>query len=590
MDNSFIKMLKALENDYKKLDMEVLYPDVQTTEVMLPMSDGVKLKTYVYYGKEVPEGSSLPVILQRSPYAHSMDIYQVHGKNLAQRGFVYILQFCRGTGQSEGEWEPNVNERQDGLETLHWLQSEPWVKNIGYWGDSYLASTGWFMADVVPSKVKGMYLGVYGTDRFTSVYSKGMFRHDVLTSWAMENAGYPVDSDYLESCRFMPHYKVDECLWGRKLPWYRQWITAPREDDAYWQQGFWKMLREIPSKVNIPLLITDAWYDHHLGSALKSYETLSWEAKKHTTLIVGCWNHYSENCIEWDEPQNLQNREVPIMIKWFRTLLMEDRIPESKVRTYIIGADEWKEYPEWPMPVKSQKKFYFNAGERAGSGKKLTLSESPAEPLSKTEFTYDPKNPVPSLGAESMLKSINKVGSMYQPEPGFREDVLSFISEPLEEEFSIAGKMRVYLQVSTDCDDTAFTAKVMEVRGDGKSVNIRSSITTIAADYPDKRYVSDGKSVHDEDSRKAMENREDTYTPGEIAEVCVEMWDIAWKLQKGSRIRVDISSSDFPQYSVHSNYAGIWSRQEKTRVAHQVIYCGGVYSSRLEIPVLNERS
>lgn len=126
------------------------------------------------------------MILQRSPYVHLMDMYLLHGKNLAQRGFIYILQFCRGTGQSEGEWEPNVNERQDGLDTLNWLQNEPWVKNIGYWGNSYLALTGWCMADAVPSKVKGMYLSVYGTDRFTSAYSKGMFRHDVLTSWAME--------------------------------------------------------------------------------------------------------------------------------------------------------------------------------------------------------------------------------------------------------------------------------------------------------------------------------------------------------------------------------------------------------------------
>ncbi|MCD8230317.1 MAG: CocE/NonD family hydrolase [Clostridiales bacterium] len=564
MEDFFAKIVKAIEEDYEKLEWDILYPEVLSKEIMLPMSDGVGLKTYILYGKGVPEGSSLPVILQRSPYAHAMDMYLMHGRNLAQRGFIYVLQFCRGTEQSEGQWEPNVNERQDGLDTLNWLQNEPWVKNIGYWGNSYLALTGWCLADAVTSKVKGMYLGVYGTDRFTSAYSKGLFRHDVLTSWAMENAGFPVESDYLESCRFMPHYEVDECLWGQKIPWYRQWITATREADEYWQQGFWKMLKDIPSKVKIPLLITDAWYDHHLGSAIKSYETLGAEALENTTLVVGCWNHYSENCIEWDEPKNLQNSEVSAMAEWFRMLLMEEQTPERKVRTYIVGADEWKEYTAWPMPTKGYKTLYLNADANTDFEEAFLLSESP-EASSSAEFIYDPQNPVPSLGGESMLHSINKVGSMYQPEPGFREDVLSFISGPVEEAFTIAEKMRVHLQVSTDCDDTAFTAKIMEVRKDGTSVNIRSSITTIAAD-----------------------NSGEAHVPGSIMEVCVDMWDIAWKVQKGSRIRVDISSSDFPQYSIHSNYAGVWSKQEKTRVAHQTVYCGGEYASYLEIPLLDE--
>ena len=334
MEEFFMEMLRQLQRDYDALDLPVVSEEGRMHEFMLPMPDGVKLQTFLFYGcsdgEETAGTVCRPVILQRSPYAHSMDSYRVHGENLARRGFIYIVQFCRGTGGSEGEWDPNVNERADGLATLNWLQEQSWVKNIGYWGDSYLALTGWCMADAVPDKVKGMYLGVYGTDRFTSAYQKGLFRHDVLTSWAMENAGFPVEADYMDSCRFRPHYRVDEALWGKEIPWYRRWITATKEDDSYWQEGFWKLLREIPEKVKIPLYVTEGWYDHHLGSALKSYANLSGETLEKSTLSIGSWNHFCMNCLEWSSPEHLENSEVASMVKWFATLLVKEQTPNGR--------------------------------------------------------------------------------------------------------------------------------------------------------------------------------------------------------------------------------------------------------------------
>lgn len=163
-----------------------------------------------------------------------------------------------------------------------------------------------------------------------------------------------------------------------------------------------------------------------------------------------------------------------------------------------------------------------------------------------------------------MLRSMDKVGSLFQPETGFRADVVSFVSRPLSEKLTIGGKLKVHLSVISDCEDTAFSAKIMEMRADGTSVNIRSSITTIAADCPKR------------------------YQPGEITEVCVDMWDIAWEVKTGSRIRIDISSSDFPQYAIHSNYPGIWSEQRQTKTAHQQICCEAAHPSWIEIPVIEK--
>lgn len=519
-------------------------------ELYLPMADGVRLYTRVYKPAEM---TVFPVLIQRSCYPDQMPIYEVYAEELVKRGYGYVLQICRGTGQSEGSWEPNVHERADGLATLQWLNDQPWAESIGYFGASYLALTGWAVADAVPEKVKGMMLTVYGTDRFKSAYEKGMFRHDVLTGWSMANAGHPVDADYLESCRYRPHAKVDEALWGGRLDWYQDWIHATRRSDAYWQSGWWKQLYDIPARTKVPVYIVDSWYDHHFGSAMNTYQSLADSTKAHSWLDIGCWNHMSEPCIEWGEQHHLENGDVKRILEWFDLLLKQKRQPDARIRTYVMREDRWQELPAWPAPVQSVYTMY----PEADGG----LSLAPGVPGTVC-FDYDPQNPCPTHGAESVLTTITEAGSLLQPEPGYRPDVRSFVSAPVTGKLSICGEIRVRLQVSTSAEDTAFTAKLCEVFPDGRAYNIRTGITTIAADLPEGEH----------------------YVPGSMAEVCISMWDIVWTVQPGSRLRLDISSSDFPQYCAHSNYAGIWSEQDKVRTAHQKISVG-VKQTCLELPL-----
>lgn len=516
-------------------------------EYFLPMSDGVRLYMVVYKPSDM---ESFPVLIQRSCYPTQMEIYQVYGEELAKRGYGYILQVCRGTGRSEGEWEPNVNERRDGIETLNWLNDQEWAESIGYFGASYLALTGWAVADVVPDKVKGMMLTVYGTDRFKSAYEKGLFRHDVLTGWSMANAGHPVEADYLESCRYRPHAKVDEAMWGGRLEWYQDWIHAIKRSDAYWQQGWWKQLSEIPAKTTVPVYIVDAWYDHHFGSAMNTYISLNEKTKEHSWMDIGCWNHMSADCIEWGRQKNLENGDVKRILEWFDLLLKKKEMPQKRVRAYVMREDRWQNLEAWPLPSDTVKKYYI----RSDKG----LSEKMGD-AGNIAFDYDPENPCPSHGAESVLTTITEAGTLLQPEPDYRPDIVSFVSEPLNEKLNIAGQVKVHLKVRTDVDDTAFSAKLCEIFPDGRAYNIRSGITTIAADLPEGR----------------------DYHPGETTEVCVDFWDIVWSVQPGSCLRLDISSSDFPQYAAHSNYAGIWSDQGESRIAHQII-CTGDQGSYVE--------
>ena len=320
--------------------------------------------------------------------------------------------------------------------------------------------------------------------------------------------------------------------------------------DAYWQQGWWKLLADVPGNTKVPVYIIDAWYDHHFGSAINTYASLAPETKEHSWLDIGCWNHMSQPCIAWGEQHNLENGDAHRMLEWFDLLLKQKKQPEKRVRTYVMREDRWKTLEAWPAPVSRTEKLYLG---------ETTLNAEPAE--GERTFVYDPETPVPSHGAESVLTTIAEAGSLLQPEPDYRPDVVSFVSAPLEKALPICGQIKVHLNVSTDVDDTAFTAKLMEVFPDGRAYNIRGGITTIAADLPEGQ----------------------TYTPGQTAKVCVEMWDMNWTVQPGSCLRLDVSSSDFPQYAVHSNYAGVWSEQGKTRIAHQKILLGE--GSFVELPL-----
>ena len=546
---------------YEALPYPVLYGEdaLLTEELMLPAEDGVKLKTWIVRPKA--EGV-WPAIVQRSCYPNSIPEGKATAVEYARRGFLYVFQMCRGTGGSEGEWEPNVNERADGLSLLRYLNEREDVRCMGYQGASYLSLTGWVMADAVPEKLKAMYLTVYGTDRHASAYQDGLFRQDILTAWAMGNAGRTVEADYMESASYRPQVEVDEALWGGKLSWYRDWITNTSRTDPYWKEGFWKMLREIPEKVQFPVFIVEGWYDHHLGSALNGYRALSDEAKAHTTLKIGPWNHGFRPAIQGHPDQkNGFYQGTAEMFDWFYRILVEGKTPEKKISWYVIGADTWRELTEYPVPVQKEVKLYLGAGG--------TLEACPGAEGERT-YTYDPQDPVLSHGAESLFATQKEVGSLLQPEKDWRPDVLSFESEPLTEDLTVIGRPSVELYVSSDAEDTCFTVKLMEVFENGEAYNIRNGITTLAY-------------------RNGSPDRL-TYTPGERVKIRIETWDVAWMLKKGSRIRLDISSSDFPEYAVHPNQAGVWSVIRETVPANQTVFFGKETPSVLSLPCAPEEA
>ena len=565
-EDDILKMVvNNLIKEYEDCGTPEIYTDFIETTYMVPMRDGVSLETFVYMPKtdnstENAVPKKWPVILQRTCYPFWDKSMKVHGEMIAKRGYVFIYQYCRGQHGSEGEWKPNIYERNDGIDTIDWICSQTWAGRIGVWGRSYGALIGWAMADAVKGKVASMFLGVYGTDRFASAYQKGSFRHDVLTSWTMENAGYPIKADYLESCKHRPQVNVDEAMWGGRIDWYRDYILNQNITDDYWQSGWWKELREIPSKVQIPLYVISGWYDHHHGSSMLTWKRLNPEAKEHSWLEVTGLDHIGFKCLEDRKTDNDIKDEIKKMFKWFKLTLVEGKLPEKKATFYEINTDSWHKFDDIDAADIENQSYFLNV-----EGPQKTLISEKSQDSASVSYIYDPENPVMTHGAESLLSTRHAIGSLKQPEPDYREDVLSFVSEPLEKDISIFGRIKVKLWVKSDCEDTAFTAKLIEVRPDGTAYNIRSSITTIAADVKNGNYTSN--------------------TPVRVE---IDMWEIFYHIKAGCRLQLDISSSDFPQYSIHSNFKGKWAVQEKTQKAHQTILCGNENASEIILPILRK--
>ena len=548
---------EALTEEYRKSGYGEVCREFTREEDFVIMRDGVGLHTFIFKPKDLGR-ESFPVILQRSCYPSHAEALEIHGVQMAKRGYAFVFQFCRGIEESQGKWTPNVNERNDGIDTVRWLAGQPWTENIGYWGCSYLAAAGWAMADAVSPYMTSMALTHYGTDRFKSAYEKGMFRQDVLTSWSMQNCGWEVKADYDQVCRYMPQKEVDTALWGGEVPWYREYVCNTRKEEKYWQQGWWQQLDEIPGRVQIPLLIAEGWYDHHLGSALEAWNKLNPISKRHSRLIIGPWNHGFEVCIQGQKTDHGKNSEIQMILEWFEQTLKRKELPCQEVRTYQIGEDKWQKTEHKVQREREETAFYLSFGGDSGQGS-LTVQEKNQE--GKASYIYDPDHPVKSWGSESCLYSWGSIGSLLQPSPGWRDDVLTFISDPLTEDLRIFGRMQAELWVSSDCEDTSFTAKVMRVTPEGEAYNIRSSIASLS---------------HGSQAGEA-------YVPHTRTQVKIDMWDVCYTVKKGERLRLDISSSNYPEYHIHCNYRGIWGEQARKRKAFQTVFGGGETPSCLRI-------
>ena len=539
-------------------------------ELSVEMRDGVPLATAVYQ----PAGAGpWPTVLIRNPY--DAPLVEAWCGIFVRSGYACVYQAVRGQMGSGGIWEPAVNELDDGQDTLAWLVEQPFHDgNIGWYGPSYLASVQWAAATRgLPPEVKTLVPLVFATDMYALAYQRGMFRHEILTAWAalMPERGFATENSehYPDLVRHRPHAEIDEAYLGTRLDWYRDYVTNPGRGDAFWQQPDVAELLAAPARTRVPVLLVGGWYDIFLAGQLADWRNLG--NRSQSKFVIGPWTHLMTTAGDLELPDARgQAWQWELVLDWLGHHLRGEPLdqPSGGVVSYALGEDRWHTRPDWPPPGREQR-LYLTGLSRSPDCSGGSLESLPPEQPQEVTYTYDPNDPVPMRGGAGSLAFIvadgGPVHSVLQDGLCERPDVLSFISEPLAEPLRIAGPIRVGLSVSSDAEDTAFTAKLIEVLPDGRAYNIRDSITSLAY--------------------RSNEWAPQPYAPGSVVALELDLWPIEWVVRAGSRLRLDVSSSNFPAFHAHPNVSGIWALQEETRPARQTLYAGPNRPTWLALPV-----
>lgn len=512
---------------------------------LVPMSDGTRLATDVY----VPDGEGpFPVILVRSTYSRNQGM-----NRFIEMGCAVVIQDVRGMGDSEGEphvfyydgWRPGIT---DGADTVAWIQEQPWCNGrIGTTGASALAMTQILVAPAT-EHIHAQYLQLSPSNYyFDVVYLGGVFRKNLVEGW-LTALGQP-----------------------QTIKIYRD---IPRYND------FWRYYNtvEAADRITAPGMFVNGWYDIFGQGTIDGFvareERGGPGARGNNYLIMTWAPHGSDTTEDYVFNENrFDVRVSQLREKFFARHLLGDvhaldGVP--KVHYYVMGADtpgapgnEWRTADGWP-PVPLREVAFYLTGDGA-------MQVSPPETGSAwREFNYDPENPYPTWGGANLLPNLVSGPYDQRKYSETREDLLKFVSAPLEEPLEITGKVRVRLFVSSDAPDTDFTAKLLDIYpdGDGRELLMLDNIRRVKTRDGFERVAP------------PLEGHDD------IVEIEVDLWSIAWVFNKGHRIGLHISSSNYPRFDVNPNTGADHPQPgEVMRVARNRVHTGDAYPSALILPV-----
>ena len=554
------------------------YKTCTIREVRIPMPDGVRLAATV----SSPDfRRKWPVILMRQPYTVYDWMKSYLHRIFAEQGYTFIMVQVRGTNRSEGKFLA-IQEDADGRAVLDWVGSQSWCDgHIATFGGSYVANTQWAVADYHHPMLKTMFIAMFGAEGYDVFYHRGLFDLEVWAEWTAQMSKKNRD-DYLlgsEAARARenaiaaaPASALNDML-GGGCDWYDDWIANDKPDDAYWNTGYWAHLRSIPEKVNIPICLLSGWYDVFFHIVRSSYQRLPKQVRDRSVFLIGPWHHGGETGGDLKYPGNdiVGPFQVAAAIRWFDHIIKGKPydIPLGGIHAYAVGEDRWENYGQ-ALPSDRELTFYLDASAKDGKAR-AAATALPAQERT-VNYDYDPKDPVPSRGGRLIANHNDPKGrpecSCVQAPVGARADVISFVSDPIESSVKISGRIRAHLFVSSGAPATAFTIRISEVMPDGKAYNVRDDGTDVRWAGPETGFTD--------------------YRPGEKRELTFDMEDVCWRMKEGSRLRIDVSSSDFPRFPAHKNTLEPWAPATEGVIAHQTIYTGGQYPSRVILPLLEQ--
>lgn len=529
--------------------------------VKVPMRDGTLLATDIY----LPYANGkFPCILIRSPYGgcSSVSDYCI---GYAQKGYAFVQQDCRGTCASPGESDLWRQEKDDGEDCLKWLEKEPWFNgNLVTNGESYPGHTQWQLARSGNPVLKGITphnapLDLNGTIN----YHNGAMALSVALFWglAMRARRIGVHIDAKKALGRLPLLSADEASGLGKWDLWRKWVAqqtrSPETEEV-------NILRDI-GRVAAPAYITAGWFDAFLKDSIRAFTELKKrgktpEARNFTRLCIEPLDH-DMRTHEVDYGKNHLHDIVSVRDRFMEGLMANPHADplegEAAVTLFVMGSNKWLCADGWPVPGLSVKPLYLGRGW-------TLLENAPGEENGFDSFIYNPGNPVPTLGGNN-LGSVCP-GQREQSSIEEREDVLVYTSEPLEKDLTVIGELYATIWGSSTAPDTDFTVKLCDVHPDGRSYNVADGI--IRARY------------------RTGEDSETFLECDKPEEFKIDLWATATTFLAGHRIRLQVSSSNFPRFDANPNSPLPHGLEERITSARQCVFRSRAMASRIDLPVL----
>ena len=553
-------------------------PDVYTRvrvekNVAVPMRDGIKLYTNIY--KPDADGK-FPVILVRMPYGKNEPycFMPAYGKYFARKGYVCVVQDVRGKYDSQGKFEPFINEAADGYDTLDWIASQPWCDgNIGMSGESYYGYTQWAVSWLNHPNLKCIAPGVTSADIYgVWIYQNNAFCMHTMGTWAYEmNAkkwNNPLRLDYWH----LPLISMDDDA-GVRCDYYKDWIRHPSRD-AYWEPI---NVCQKYSQVKIPIYHWGGWYDVFLPGTINGWRAMqeksdSTEARKNQWLLIASTDHeltpaktHRIGRIDIGKEAWTYDRLQRFFDYWLKGADNGfDQTP--RVEIFTIGDNKWRYEDEWPPARVKHTNYYFHSGGNANTlnGDGLLDTKEPNDEPTDS-YIYDPDKPIAvSLGHRalwSLAQTMKDRASVEQ-----RADVLVYTTPNLEKDLEITGPITVTLFAASSARDTDFTAALVDVFPDGYTHMIQEGI--VRARY------------RNSDSEASL------IEPGKIYEYTIDLRATSYVVKQGHRVRAEISSSNFNRWDRNPNTGHEFGMDAETVKATQIIYHDRQHPSYITLPII----
>ena len=564
------------------------------------MRDGTVLKGDLYR----PDGpEKLPVLLNRTPYGKSGPMLRqaMDPVRAALNDYNVLIQDCRGRYTSQGTWTCFTSETQDGYDTIEWAARQPWADGqVGTWGSSYMGVTQWLAATQTPPSLKAMAPGLTASNYHDGwTYQGGAFCLGFNLSWTMTalapdrlmkaRKDTPAASTELgqviggidEMRKWLDVIALKDLPMFRiGAPFFFDWLEHPAYD-SYWRAID---IETCHQRINVPAFNIGGWYDIFLGGTLRNFVGMGAhgatpQARAGQQLLVGPWPHGLPRANMAGEV-DFGYRAAPLSIdqdrivlnffdRWLKGI---QRAQTAPVQLFAMGPNRWRDENEWPLARTDWRRYYLHSKGRANTagGDGALATQAPGEEPPDS-LVYNPLDPTPTRGGGlCCYPAVVPGGAFDQTAIESRSDVLVYSTQPLSEDLEVTGPITLTLYASSSAPDTDFTAKLVDVEPDGYARNLTDGI--IRARYRESR--SDARLLK----------------PGEVYEYTIDLGATCNVFKARHRIRLEISSSNFPRFDRNPKTGHDLFADAETRPALQTVMHRAGYASYLTLPVIPARA